>query len=256
MKICYKCQKETKVIKRNMCNSCYEYARLHNIFEVQKLCSVEALNNIQMEHITGSMLGDGSIEMSKLAKEARLHILRQSKDIDYLKWQCEVFDNIISNVGIVSSSFFDRRTEKSYLRSYFRSRNCPAITKIWNKWYVNKIKIVPIDLEFTPTILLIWFLDDGSFLYEINKNSTSCRIDLATMGFSETENLLLAQKLSSYIKGEVKVLSSKGKFYIRLNDLSARKFVSIIDSIFPQCMLRKAKWKNNDCDFYTRKILL
>lgn len=236
-----------------MCNTCYEFARRHNLFEVDKTCTINVLNSTQVDHIIGSMLGDGSIECGKLAKHARLCIARQSKDQDYVKWQAEIFSDICGNDPVNHLAFFDKRTGKTYLRTYFRTRNCPAITDYHIKWYPNGQKIVPRDLVLTPLILLIWFLDDGSCNVDKGKNSDTLRIDLNTMGFSEVDNIFLSQILSTYLNDTVKVLKSRKHFYLRLNNSAARKFISFIDSIFPQCMLRKAKWKNSD--FYNRKII-
>lgn len=252
MKQCSKCGRDTKVIKKLMCNTCYEYARRHKLIEIHKLCLVDKLTQMQSEHIIGNMLGDGHIEMGKLAHHARLHIVRQTKDKEYIEWQAKVFNNICSDDAVGHSSFFDKRTQKTYFRTSFRTRSCPIITEYWNKWYPNGKKIVPRDFQLTPLILLIWFLDDGSCHFDYSKSCSTMRLDLNTMGFSEEENIYLAGLLSEYIKSEVKILKSKNKSYLRLNNISCRKFISIIDPIFPDCMLRKAKWKNTDCDYYIR----
>lgn len=250
MKICKKCNREPKRLKRGFCDACYEYGRIHGLFRIIERCNVENLTTIQSEHILGSLLGDGSIEMGKLAKHARLCISRQSKDKEYIEWQASVFNNLCVKDCIKHASVFDKRTEKYYLKSYFRTRNCPIITKYWIKWYPNNIKIVPRDIEFSPISLLIWFLDDGSVHYDNSKNCSTLRLDLFTMGFTLDDNLFLSQKLSEYLKEDVNVLMARGKCYLRLTNVASRKFISIIDPLFPNCMLRKAKWKNNDCDYY------
>lgn len=255
MKTCEKCGRKTKIIKRQYCNTCYEYARRHNVFVIKKRCNVNNLNAEQKEHILGSLLGDGSIEMGKLAKNARLCICRQTKDKDYVKWQALIFNNLCEDNCLKHSVFFDKRTNKYYYRTYFRTRNCPIITEYWKKWYPDKIKIVPRDIAFSPISLLIWFLDDGCVHFDKSKNCSVLRLDLSTMGFTKDENIFLSQKLSEYIKEEVRVLSQKGKYYLRLTNVPARKFISIIDPIFPDCMIRKAKWRNNDCDYYTKLFL-
>lgn len=254
MKICSKCNREVNRLKRKLCDACYEYARLHHLIDVRAPCIINNLTPIQLEHMIGSMLGDGSIEMGKLAKQARLCIGRQSKDKEYLIWQSEIFKNLCEKNCVKHAAIFDKRTEKTYLKTSFRTRNCPVITKYWEKWYLAGKKIIPKDIEFTSTILLIWFLDDGSVHYDNSKNCSTMRLDLSTMGFSNEENLFLASKLSEYIESDVNVLQSKNKCYLRLTNKSARKFISIIDNIFPDSMLRKAKWRNIDCDYYTRII--
>lgn len=254
MRQCSKCGRPTEKLKKLMCNTCYEYARRHQLIETRQLCSVNTFTPIQAEHLAGSMLGDGSIEMGKLAHHARLYIGRQAKDKEYLEWQASIFSNICNDDPVGHSSFFDKRTQKTYLRTFFRTRNCPVITEYWKKWYPKGKKIVPRDLTLTPLILLIWFLDDGHCHFDCSKNCSTMRLDLNTMGFSEEENIFLATLLSEHIEGEVRVLKARNQCYLRLTNSSCRKFISIIDPIYPECMVRKAKWKDPKCDFYTRTI--
>ena len=138
---------------------------------------------------------------------------------------------------------FDKRTEKTYHSVFLKSRTCPIMTDFYKKWYPEGKKIVPKDLKLSPMILLTWFLDDGHLNITYSKYSASFQIDLYSCGFSKEENEFLAGLLSEYIKSEVKICINREKYYLRMNNKSARKFIEIIDIIYPDCMLRKAKWK-------------
>lgn len=44
----------------------------------------------------------------------------------------------------------------------FRTRATPLLYDDYHRWYNNNIKRVPRDIQITPTVLLHWFMDDGS----------------------------------------------------------------------------------------------
>lgn len=121
------------------------------------------LTNNQLEIINGALLGDGSLIMHKNGTNANFSYL--SKSIEHVHFVCDsLVDFAMPSHNFYISKYFDKRTNKEYERCDFRTKANPIFTKLYYKWYDNKIKIIPQDLTLTPLICLIWYLGDGSLL--------------------------------------------------------------------------------------------
>ena len=204
------------------------------------------LSKIQYEVLIGGLLGD--THLSCRDKNPHIQINRQRRDLKYLTWQFNIFKDFCTERGITHSDVFDKRTNKSYPSSRFRTRNCEILMPIYNDWYVNKKKIVPKNFEFTPLILAIWFADDGK-ISSIGRNEL--RLVLATNGFKHEEVFYLADKLSKYLKSTFRVCRQKSEQYtIEGSSDSTYEFIKCISKDFDLFGLdRKNKWKNKDLTF-------
>ena len=148
------------------------------------------LTDNQLEMINGALLGDGSLIMHKNGTNASFSYL--SKSIEHVHFVCDsLIDFVIPSHNFYISKYFDKRTNKEYERCDFRTKANLIFTKLYYKWYDNKIKIIPQDLTLTPLICLIWYLGDGSLL----KHERSQYIHLCTDNFrkEDIENILLPQ---------------------------------------------------------------
>lgn len=97
----------------------------------------------QYEILDGLMLGDGCIQYSsKESKYPRLCILRATSDKEYMLWQYSKLENLFRS-GVKEHSTYDKRTNKTYHRVYLQSRTSIQLEAIKNRWYKDKIKIVP-----------------------------------------------------------------------------------------------------------------
>jgi hypothetical protein len=115
------------------------------------------LNNIQHQVLIGGLLGDSCLEMGNKSKNARLKIERQLLDKNYLEWQYSIFKNLCS-AGIKEYNRFDKRYNKYYNSCYFKTKTSELLTAYYNKWYINKIKCIPNDIELTSLVLAIYHL--------------------------------------------------------------------------------------------------
>jgi hypothetical protein len=76
--------------------------------------------------------------------------------------------------------------------SYFiNSQAGNVFTELRKKWYPNGIKIVPKDIEINKTVLLHWYLGDGTLNNQVG-------VILCTDCFSKEDNLFLIDKLNQY----------------------------------------------------------
>jgi hypothetical protein len=191
------------------------------------------------------MLGDGHLERD--GTNARWRITRKDTDEEYLVLEYNLFRRFF-NKGIIHCSYFDKRTAKTYHSVKCSTKCCRAFTEFYAKWYTDKKKVLPDNISFTPLILLIWFLDDGST--SIKKNGR-LNTQLSTNGFSKEETERLAKLLSSYFGGYYfGVHKARKDHIIQFSDGASRAFFKVIDPIYPDCMIRKAKWRLPEVRFY------
>jgi len=143
------------------------------------------------EIIDGSLLGDGSIR-SQSNKYFTYQIT--SKDKRFLRWVEKLFLNFgikcwisVDNPGIFKLGF--------YINS------CPfqEFLVLRQKWYKKEngktFKIIPFDLNITPTTLLFWYLGDGSLIKRRNDSNRVPFIVFATNTFSKEDINFLVKKL-------------------------------------------------------------
>lgn len=213
------------------------------------------LTQIQHEVLIGTLLGDGSLgRQKKKGKEygnPRLTIARQILDIDYLKWQFNIFKDFFSS----ENSFkefpkYDERYDTNYKYCSFRTRAVPAFLDYYNEWYPNKIKIIPKDLQLTPMICAIWFADDGT---ATNINNSMLRIKLCTNLFSKSDVERLANQLSDLCGGKFtvqRVTKNKNQWTIGAATAGSAGFFKYINSEFSKISMdrKRDKWKNLDLD--------
>lgn len=204
------------------------------------------LTPLQRSVLTGSMLGDGNLNIPERGINARLIIKRKLEDQDYLQWEYELFKDFCTQNPIIEYKY-DNRTERIYPAVYFYTRHLDIFTSYYYKWYKDQ-KIVPKDLELDGYSLLIWFLDDGCVVS--NKNG---RLDLqlSTDGFLREDTEYLVDKLYKRYDACFSI-NSDGR--IIAADAATRKFLREIDPICPNFMERKSnKWKLST-DIYDENI--
>jgi len=146
------------------------------------------------EVVTGELLGDGCIA-AKSPHSA--HFEYGVSDEDHRDWlAC-----ILRNEG------FEPRTPNSVQCKWKEStqyriitRSYPFLRNIYKAWYIGPSlkytsgnipsKRVPHEIKMTPTVLLHWWLGDGSI------NHASNQVKIATSGFTDKGQEVLVEALS------------------------------------------------------------
>lgn len=200
------------------------------------------LSDIQMQVLQGGLLGDSYLYHYKNQINSGLAISHTSFDEEYVKYKYNLYKDFCkSNIKYQCS--FDKRTNKTYSKFYFRTQVSDIFTEFRNKWYPNGIKIVPKDIDLTPIVCAIWFCDDGSVI-RYGKNKNRLRLQLATDGFQKEEVDFLAEKLSQIIGSACKVSRKINHYFIYASHETTVKFIKYIEPVFPYCMKRKSeKWE-------------
>ncbi len=136
--------------------------------------------------INGLLLGDGCITIDK-NKYCRLKVT--AKDKKLLEW----IKSKLERWGLRCYFTFDRRNETYSLYTshelFIRLRR-----RLYTKINGKTQKVVPRDLELTPTTLLFWYIGDGSLVRHPDPNRVPW-IVLATNNFRKEDVEFLIQKL-------------------------------------------------------------
>jgi hypothetical protein len=212
----------------------------------------QALTERQKEVLTGCLLGDAYLGFGKGSLFPHLKIERKLTDLLYLQWQYDCFSNFCKS-GVVKSSTFDIRTNKTYYNCRFLTRNIPEFLSIHQSWYPNGTKIVPRDIKLSPLITAIWFADDG---YILHSGKSQLSLSLATDGFVHSDVLFLASCLEDIINESFKV-NIKGisknnalQYVIVGTSKTAYAFIKYIQPEFSKLSMdRKNVWKDISLDF-------
>src|SRR6185369_2084103 len=103
------------------------------------------LTDIQKEILIGSLLGDGHLGKGSPGSNARFKIDRSQKDADFFEWELSHFKEFCGT----DVKYYMRksgRSTKEFGYCRFRTLAKPEFTEFYNKWYINKIRVVPDDL--------------------------------------------------------------------------------------------------------------
>lgn len=238
-----KCENCQKILKSP--NASFDGKNCHKCYK--QISNSIVLTKTQKEIITGLMLGDGCIQNSnrKGKGNVRITMNRVLTDKEYMFYLYEYIKNLC-NSKPSEYEVFDKRTQKTYYSSILQSKALKCLMPLREKWYPEGIKIVPKDIELTPLVLLIWFLDDGTIANYKNK-SNIIKIQLATNGFTYEEVCFLANLLSKRYNSNFIPTKNDNKYGIRSALRGTIMYLREISSIFPECMSRKSdKWKHID----------
>jgi len=175
-----------------------------------KFCS---MSEKEKEIFDGIMISDGSLSKSRIS--ARLTL-----GFKYLK----TIEKIISDLPSVSflkpwryESIIDNRTNKKYINFYTKSKSYRNLLFEYERWYINKKKIVPNDIKLTPLMCYWWFVCDGFIL---NNN-----VYLCTDSFNDNNLELLKNNL--IINGfDVSVRKNKRIYFKKESSINFLNWIS------------------------------
>jgi len=246
--LCAECGKYALVRTREWCTTCY--VRLLRNGLIQKIPVKEmpdTLTPTQQEVLTGLMLGDGCLYRRKPTHTPYLSITRQLQDLDYLEWTADLFRDFMKR-PVKTGEVYDERTGKTYQNAILVTRRASIFRDYYEKWYPNGVKVVPQDLEFTPLILAVWFLDDGC-------NHPSCspwrmKLKLSTEGFTDSDVHRLQHMLEERYGYHFSFSHKGDSGFLTSADAGTRAFLNEIDAVMPPGMGRKLCWRQTDARFY------
>lgn len=155
--------------------------------------------------LEGCLLGDGCLEMGVNSKNSCFKYLTSSRQ--HAEFVHSFFKEFCSDnyQTIKRGEYFDKRTNKTYVNYSFRTKCLPFFTEQYERFYKNRIKVVPKDLVIDKNTLLFWYIGDGEL------ESVNGYIKLHTNSFSKYEVDFLCSKLSEF---ESKILKKTDKHFL------------------------------------------
>jgi hypothetical protein len=161
-----------------------------------------ALSKDFLKVIDGELLGDGCIERG--VKQSRFVFV--SKHKEYTDWLAQNFTNngvLLCGSGVTKYNTFHKYLKKYYVNYRFTTLSYANFHDLEKKWYYNRKKIIPRDLEISPQLVLHWYLGDGSL---INRK----HVIMCTNCFDYEEQLILSKKLNRALGINSSVIKSNG----------------------------------------------
>jgi hypothetical protein len=157
--------------------SCSSAATLSNSYCLTYLSILPIINSIPtptLQAITGNMLGDGSISLSKKTKGNG--IFAMTMDVYSLNYLHHLDENIYSKFTETKlypypNVLLPQHKDKEVTQYHFKTKTHPLYTELHSIWYrldmiENKyIKIIPSNIFeiFSEISLAYWIMDDGYF---------------------------------------------------------------------------------------------
>ncbi len=152
----------------------------------------------------GLMLGDGGLV--KPSKNA-LYSHSCSK-ISYLYYLKPLMERFGLSFAERCPYTYPHKKHKGISSLLISHRNI-YLTRQYERWYPERKKIVPLDLELTPDVCRHWYCGDGHLGHSHNRVN---HIVLNTNGFSDIDRELLQEKLKN--KGWKSSILNQGRIYI------------------------------------------
>lgn len=156
--------------------------------------SENEISNMKIEDIiAGTLLGDANIR-SNNGKYPCYKLT--AKDKTFL----EFFAELLKKFGIKSWICKDNKSSGTHaLGFYINTCPYPEFKNLQAKWYKREnnrnVKIIPKDLELNQTVILFWYLGDGSLPRRRDDKNRVPPVVLATNSFSEGDIDFLIIKL-------------------------------------------------------------
>lgn len=173
-----------------------------------------SLNQVQISVLIGSLLGDGTLRKALGKLNALFEVNHTIKQKDYVDWKYEQFKMFVLTAPKA------RKGNGSRIAYRFTTQSLPVFTEFYNRFYDNKRKIIPSDLQLDPQALAIWFMDDGS------KSRSSFYLN--TQQFSLGDQQELIQMLEDQFNLIATLNKDKIYYRIRINTESSKRFKEII----------------------------
>lgn len=185
------------------------------------------IHNDLMQMIDGWLLGDGSLTSVGIQANFTL----SSKYEEYIHYVENIF-----NLHGISSKIYSRIDKKYKTVGYhLRTHSTNELGQLYQKWYKNGKKIVPIDIELSIICIKNWIMDDGT----LNKKSGHLRF--CTCAFTVEECQILSDKICKFLGKDAAAWVIEKKKYPRI--YVPKKTVNILFNIIGESDVKCFEYK-------------
>lgn len=236
-------EEKNKIIKLYISGKSLNYISKKNSYSIQRIKNILLKNDIKiinvseskriyhqrsvnisdklLEIIYGELLGDGHIRPT----QHQAFFQYNTSNKEYCMWLKKQFNND----GIKTSKIYKINngvgvSGNILVSFHFKTISTIEFKDIREKWYDN-IKIVPEDLNLTPTIVRHWWIGDGSLSSQ----------KFATNGFLKRDVDLLVNKLNN--------IGIKSKRYKDNTIYVSRKSIKELISFIGKCPVKSYNYK-------------
>ena len=173
--------------------------------------TVGSLTGTQRSIIVGSLLGDGAMRCKANALLEINHGFRQKF---YVDWKYQQLANLVTTPPKA------RKGNGARIAYRFTTRSLPELTPLFRRFYSDRRKVVPEDLELDPLSLAVWFMDDGCKSYQA--------LYLNTQQFDFASQVRLIELLREQLNVKASLNRDKQYLRIRIAVISVPHFKAII----------------------------
>jgi hypothetical protein len=218
----------------------FYYNYYYNSCDINYLSILPIINSIStpmLQTITGNMLGDGSITLSKKFKGSGKFCM--TMDVYSLNYLHHLNQDIYSQ--ITDTKFYPypnillpHHKGKVVTQYHFKTKTHPLFTALHSLWYkfdnekIKFIKIVPLNIQnmFSEISLANWIMDDGYF----DSYGRTKTVILCTESFIKEECIILQSLLEKLnIKSTLKVRNKiNNRYRIRISKTSMDRVISLV----------------------------
>lgn len=188
--------------------------------------------------VYGSLLGDGSITTRKDTTASL--IISNNEQEDYLKWKLDKLSNL---------NMTKKNSDKSN-KNIYNSDYSVILKKIHDLFYEDgfKYRLIP-DIELTPLMMAVWYMDDGN-LSSDNKTTITCKRILKYKDVNKQIDIIRKQ-ISELLHCKIDDISYYSNGQIRFINGSADKLYQCIEKYVIPSMQYKLPdiYKNKYIDF-------
>jgi ubiquinol-cytochrome c reductase cytochrome b subunit len=228
--LCLKWYKYIIILTKSNYNFFQRFSTLVN-FKLRSDLRIGPHNEDVLSVIIGSVLGDSHLERRKNGLGTRIIFEQCSRNVEYIMW----FQKFFSNRGYCTGNISKLKTRIKRNNKVFYQYRISSYTftsfnwlhDMFYKFVDNKfIKIVPSNLEIylTPLALAIWFMDNGSIIYNTAR--------IATNNFNYNECIFICKVLKNKYDIDATVQSSgRNKGYIVY--ITKNSFKNFVNHIKP-----------------------
>jgi hypothetical protein len=193
----------------------------------KKIC----LTPRQKSVITGSIFGDGTLELNWSKTNYRLKIENSVKQKEYVWWKYDILQELVLR---------EPRYNPTNRSISFKTISHKELTEFAQMFYQGRQKILPNSLEQfvnDPMVLAVWFMDDGN---AIRRNGKVYGYHLNTHAYMYEENVRLVRTLLDVYSIDSLIERSGGRYRIRImRENSRQNFRSVIQPYILESMRYK-----------------
>lgn len=197
----------------------------------------------QLDVIVGSLLGDARLECRSAGLRqpitARLRVHHGEKQKEYVFWKYGVLKNLVLK-GPQESLWDNPKRGLHEVSWYFHTRSSEKFGIFHHYFYQNDVKILPKNIFdlFTPRMIAVWFMDDGS--------NNGENITINTHSFSYKDHVRIVNFFKDRCAINPTVVKDRTKFKLAIGRHDYAKFIDVVSPFIISAMTYKIVNPRND----------